>query len=105
MKVIKEEVKSFLSSQRWHDSHVTNSMKRSRKIFLLDQLRDLSKAVGFNINTQKSIVFLHINNNWKLKFKHTTYNNIKKHSILRNKFKEILAKFLNWNLQNSAEKN
>lgn len=70
MKVIKEEVKSFLSSHRWHDSHIANSMKRSRKIFLLNLLRDLNKAVGFNINIQKSIVFLHINNNWKLKFKH-----------------------------------
>lgn len=52
-----------ISSHRWHDSYVENPMTGSIKN-VLDLLSDLSK-----VNKQKSILFLYINNNWKLNFK------------------------------------
>ena len=60
-------------------SYTQKSPKDSTKKNLLKLINEFSKVVGYKINTQKSVVFLYINNEQSIKeiFKNQIYNSIK----------------------------
>ena len=51
---------------------------------LLDLINEYSKVAGYKINIQKSVAYLHTNNNFFLK--KLIFNSIKTNKILRNNF-------------------
>ena len=69
--------------------YIENSKDAPKK--LLELLNELSKVAGYNINIQKSVVFLYNNNKLSNKIKKTIsfYNLIKKYKIPRSKSKKV----------------
>ena len=88
---------------RWHDFVGRKSCRLHKK--LLDLINKFSKVAGYKINMQKSVAFLHTNNEVYEKEINLIYSDTKTNKIRRNKFNLGGERSRHWKLQDIDERN